>query len=406
MIALLASARWKSFKPAWPAIEQLFLLSAGLLAIHFRWEAFLDQCRLPLRPDAAGYLEIARTGSFYSTLQSHAPWVREPLFPALLRAWLGIAPDTASSARFFSFLLGLLVPLATWAVGRRLFGPLVALLAAALVGTNQRWAFESAAVLRTDADTLALLALVAVPLFLGERRWWRAGAFAAAAAALALLRINALFLCLPVLAWEAWRRRWHPMEIALAFLLPLLLTAPHLAFNADYGGHGDPFFSSNVHARYYLNRDMIGQPGFPATYAEWVGNEYAGEHLSTLTMFSHYGPIEVARRFVVGYANLFLWRFPHGTLFHGSELALFVLLLGYVMLLRERRWAKIAAIYALFALPVAFIAASRFDERLALPTAPLVAWAAGLGVARSIEWVIARVARSLAAKHGEKNLVE
>ncbi len=381
-LALIGAALWK--RPDAPELRRLaelcFVAAIVLVALQVRWSEFMDLRHVELRPDAVGYIEIAREGSFYQTAQDHAPWVREPLFPAALRAWMLFAPENAASARFFGLLLGLLTPVLTWLAGRRLFSPFSGLLAAAVLAANPFWAETSVSVLRLDLIACSLLALVCVPLYLSERSWWRAGGFAAFGSALALLRINNLLLLPVFVAWEAWRSKWKPGEIAAALVLPVLVVIPHLWFNYHYNDSGDAMLSSNVHVRYYLNRDMIGEPGFPATYQDWIGDEYAGGVVNSLEMFTYYSPGEVVRRFNVGYVNIFAYRFPHGTLFGGYELLMLPGLLGVWVLARRRESWWVVGWYVAYAFPVAFIAARDIDYRLAAPVAPLILWIWAAGI--------------------------
>lgn len=381
-LAFLGAIQWK--RSADPEVrfraELMFLGALLLVALQLRWAEFTDQRLLPLRPDAIGYLQIATEGSLYQTAQSHAPWVREPLFPAVLRLWMLFAPDNPASARFFGVLLGLLTPFMTWLAGRRVFSPAVGLLSAAVIASNEYWAETSVSVLRLDLVASSLLALVCVPLYLRDRPWWRAGGFAVMGSAQSLLRLNNLLLMPVFIALEAWKSKWKWQEIALALAIPVLLALPHMWFNYHYNDSGDPFLSSNIHVRYYVNKDMIGQPGFHQSLQEWIGDEYRGDVLSSAEMFSYYSAGEIARRFVLGYINIFAYRFPHGVLFGGLELLMLPGLLGAWVFLRRREIWWVGLWYVLYAFPVSFIAAKDIDYRLAAPMAPFILWIWAAGI--------------------------
>lgn len=361
------------------AFQALALAGILAFALQARWEVLKDQWSIPLSPDAIGYLEIAFYGTFYETLQTQAPWIREPLFPAWLRLWFSFAPETMTSARVSGIPIALAVVTLLFFVGRKLFNPWVGLLAAAVYAVNGFAAIESIRVLRDDLLVAFLLALACCPLYLREDRWGRAIAWGLLGAGLGLLRINALFLAIAFGGWEAWRRRWHPGEIILALGLALVPVIPHLVYNARVSG-GDWMYSSNVHTMYYYNNLMIGREGFPKTTGEWEADPYVGEVIgSGILLREPSVPVAFART-MKGFTRVFLKDFPHYRLLNGSWLLMIFGVVGFWVLLNRREvwWFYIWSV--LFMAPVAIIAAIRFDHRLALPAAPaiLFAWAAGV----------------------------
>jgi len=362
--------------------EACFLAGIVGLAILFRWGAFVEHRNAPLLPDAAGYGEIARTGSFYETSQMHAPWVREPLFPAVLRAWFTVMPGTGVSQRFAGIWLGLLPVVLTWAVGRRLFGPLAGIVAAGMMAATPFLAEFSAEGLRDDLLSGLFLGLIAAVLYLPGHVWARAIAFGMIGAALALLRINNAFLLVPLLAWVAWRQRWKWGEVAVAAALAIVPLVPHLLHNARVGD-GDLLYSASVHTRYYYNLAHIGEPGFPATWADWNANPYAGDVIGSGVLLTDGGVLASARRVAMGFVDVFLYRFPHGSLFRGSELAMAFGILGAWALWRRREAWWVAVAYAAFLFPVAVIVPLGTGWRLASPAAPLIflVWSAGVVLA-------------------------
>lgn len=362
------------------AIAEACAIAALLcFAAWVRWEYWLLHRNLPLLPDARGYLEIARVGSFYETLQGHAPWIREPLFPALIRWWIGVMPDTMPSARFGALVAGLLPVLLSWLAGRRLFGPVVALGAAAWLAFGGYAAGTSVALLRDDLLAALFLGLLAVVIYLGEKRWWRAAAFGIIAAALALTRVNLLFLGPVILALEAWRRGWKPAEVALALVLLVVPSVPHLMFNAQVSG-GDWLYSSNVHTRYYLNKMMIGEPGYPATLGQWNQDPYVGDVVGNSALLKELGPAGSFLQLVHGGFEI-LAVYPLKRFFAGWDVLLVPGILGAWVLWRRRRelWWMLLW-FALFLGPLALIAPIGLDHRLALPAAPLILWVWGAGV--------------------------
>lgn len=363
--------------------EALALAGVLAVAVAMRWDMLLENWGNLLLPDARGYLQIAREGSFYQTAQDHAPWVREPLFPALLRLWLRLAPDTVNSARFCSMLLGLLPIALTWAVGRKLFSPLVGLLAAGVMAATPFLANLSIQVLRDDLLTTLILAVLAAECYLGRCRWWRAVLLGLVGGLLALTRVNFLFLAPLGFLGLAIARRWNPLELALAVALTVLPVIPHLLYNSELMP-GRPLYSSDVHLRYYANRDHIGEPGFPATFAQWNADPYAGGLMTSGEFLGLYPTSELVLRSLRGLVTIFAFEYPHGLIFRGNELVMLFGLLGVWGWWLRRREAWIAVPWYLWVMgPVALIATITLDYRLAAPATPIIVWtwAAGVEVA-------------------------
>jgi hypothetical protein len=331
-----------------------------------RGEAFLDARRLPLRPDARGYVDIARTRTFYDSVLPAAPWVREPLWPGILKA----ASRTDAQARFASTLLGLALVTATALVGARIAGPAAGLAAAGVIGLSAPLADMSADALRTDLIALLVLGVIAAAEFLGGRRWWRAAALGLLGAALPLTQLSLLLVSVPSIGWCAWRQRWRPGEIALAVALAAAFLAPHLALNRRLSG-GDWVHSTTVHTRFYANAEFAGQPGWP-TREEVRRDPYAGEPMGFGALLRHYPAAEIPKRYAQGFARALVTEFPPVILFPEAPwLALLVPAgLAWWAWRSERR--AYLALAGLLVLPVAFFVPRGVDQRLVAPVAPLL----------------------------------
>ncbi|MEO8377829.1 MAG: glycosyltransferase family 39 protein [Candidatus Sumerlaeota bacterium] len=372
-------------------VRRLAEVSAVFAILGFglwtRWSALLTERLLPLRYDASGYFAIAMQGTFYKSALDVAPWVREPLFPALLRCWFAIFTASETSARAAGVPIGALVPVAAYLAGRRIFSPLAAFAAGGLLAVNSFSTTLSASVLRDDLLSLLFLTLVCIAIYTRQFPLWRAALIGIVAAALALTRVSNLFLLIPLIAWIGWQQRWRISEIILCGVLFVTPVIPHLLFNAKIGA-GDFLYSANVHTPYYLNRLHVGEPGYPATIAEWAANPYrpiaAPDHLLTSG-----GIVAGAKRIAVGYFKIFVWNFPHGQLFHGNELVMAFGLIGAWVFWRRRGSWWVAAAYVIFMFPIAVIATIVFDERLASPAAAMIAlvWGGGVEFAIANAWI-------------------
>ncbi|MCC7392855.1 glycosyltransferase family 39 protein [Candidatus Sumerlaeota bacterium] len=373
-------------------VEVAATLALMGFALWTRWEALLAERLLPLRPDAAGYVFIALHGSLFQTALESAPWVREPLFPALLRCFFSVFSASETAARAASVFIGALVPVFTYVVGRKVFSPLGAFVAAGLLALNPFMATLSASALRDDLLSLLFLLLICAAISAEKFAHWRSVLIGVCAAGLALTRLSNLFVLLPIMGGIAWRQRWRWNEVAVCATLFVLPVVPHLMFNARIGG-GDYFHSASVHEAYYLNRLHVGESGYPATVPEWNADPYR-KVTSADSLLTSGGIVAGVRRIAVGYGKIFLLNFPHGMLFRGNELAMAFGLIGAWVLIRRREAWWMAGAYVIFMFPVAVIAAIVFDERLASPAAPLIAlvWGAGVdfAIANSYAWIVQR----------------
>ena len=157
------------------------------------------------------------------------PYLRPPGYPVLLSLVYRLAGPGPFAPLVLQTVLGIANCLLAYLLGRRLFGPSVGLLAAALSGTA--WAsiyFEG------ELQAPVLIQTVSLSLMLVLHRWWVRPALPLAMAAgvlaglLALVRANAL-LFIPVAAgWMLWaaRRREEiprPAPSAVAFLVAALV---------------------------------------------------------------------------------------------------------------------------------------------------------------------------------------
>ncbi len=332
--------------------------------------------------DATGYVEIAKLGGgLYETAMSKPPWVREPLWPWILRAWFLIFPGTNASAMHCSLFVSVAAMGLAAVVGRRVFGDFPGLIGVAALAITPEWIGMSARVLRHD------LVLLLILLGLGLKTWktlerapyFRSSAWGLWGAAIMLTQFSFLLFVFPMLAWEAVRTRWKPTEYALAAGILALLITPHLMFNARFQDSGDPLFSSSIHTLYYFNKENIGKPGFPSAL-EFRENPYVGEPMSTAEFFfKHHTFLEVVKIHLKGYWNLFVWVQPRIYLFRGVEWLMLPGLLGGIELLRRRKeWA--ALVFAFAVLPFAFIAGLGADLRLGMEATVFVAWVWGIGI--------------------------
>ena len=198
--------------------------------------------------DPINYLRFGREmQSFY---QAH---VREPVFPATVRLFLGLLQDQDIALSFASAAMSTLAIFGTFLLGRRAFGAPVGVLAA--LG----WAIDYDAVSwapdgwRDDTFTCALVFATwsLVRLLQDPRRGNAvlAGVFGAAAC---LTRITAVSF-LSVVQGDDRRRRLQLSALAAGVMI--ILVAPYL-INC-WRATGDPLMSINAHTKFYRAREGV-----------------------------------------------------------------------------------------------------------------------------------------------------
>lgn len=331
-----------------------------------RGAAFMDARRLPLRPDARGYVDIARTRAFYDSVLPAAPWVREPLWPGMLKA----ASGTDAQARFAGTLLGLALVAATALVGSRVAGPVAGLSAAAMIAFSAPLASMSADALRTDLIALLVLGAIAAAEWLAPRPWWHAAALGLLGAALPLTQMSLLLVSVASIAWCAWRQRWRPGEIALAAALVAVLLAPHLALNRRLSG-GDLFHSTTVHTRFYANAEFAGQPGWPSR-EDVRRDPYAGEPMGFGALLRNYPAGAIPVRYAEGFARALVTEFPPVILFPKAPWLALLMPAGLAWWAWRSDRRAYLALVAILVLPVAFFVPRGVDLRLVAPVGPLL----------------------------------
>ncbi len=396
--------------PAPGAIRPAFLALCAILLLAFqtRWQSFKVHSTEPLDPDAAGFLEIVRQGGgLYETAASAAPWVREPAWIWLNRVAAFFFGAEESTLRLVSLLAGLALVAATARLGAMWFGTAIGLAAAAGMALSPQWAEWSARGLRTDWYALLVVGFVI--------EWERAAAvrtsqnitdgdnppprrftpeFAAslrmgALAALAnLTYISAISWTLPFLAWRAWRTHWRLAPITVAFALAILPLLPHLAFNYRFHNSRDPFFSSNIHARFYRNYEALGQWG-GARREEFYRDPYGGPPVTTLGyVLGGHNAGQLLGGSLAGAWKIFVYRAAGIQQFGASKVLTALYLLGIAAAVFLPAGRRAILLWLWLGAPFLFIASLRhFDLRLAAHLTPWMWMFLALGIAWAIEGI-------------------
>ena len=349
----------------------LFILLFVVVGFSLRWPLLIERVGNSLDPDAQGYLNIARNGKgLFQTSCDTAPYIREPLFIWFVRAAFFIFRTQSDTAlRFLTVLLSLFVIPATYFAGRRWFGRFPALLAAFFYTVNPYFTDMSVRGLRMELYMVCVLLFLAGMDWLRKKEAWGGIRSGVASGVCLLARITSLSFTIPLTVFFGIRRKAKAYQIILAVAVSLVLLTPHLIFN--YQITGDPLFSSNIHARFYRNREFAGQPGFPSKQ-EVSRDPYCGKPITSLEyIFGLHSPFEVVKITLRGFFRIFLGRIALGGLFGGNRVFFLFYLFGLGVTLFSRRWEWVVAAIVLEA-PSVFLAGLHLDWRLTLHVAPLL----------------------------------
>lgn len=259
--APLASTRWWNDGRAGLLI---FALAAAVRLAHL-----FDFARLPLftRPtvDAALYVDLARR--FAETGALPDVFFKPPVFPVLLGLWWRLVGESWFWLRLPFALTGAVTALLAWMLARRLFGPVVALVAGLLYALHSSAVYLEGELLEmgvvTCAQTGALLVLLRVQAAPRRRGLVLAGV--ALGLGIVARPTFLLFGLLALLVLTVTARR----RVGWALVGLVLCVAPVTLHNLVRGGDF-VLVSSNVGLNFYIgnnpnaNGRIVSTPELPA----------------------------------------------------------------------------------------------------------------------------------------------
>ncbi len=358
---------------------QKFVVSSLLVAIIalgfvLRWEALTEFQYRPLDPDAVGYRQIAdNMRHLYDTS------FREPLWIWATKLWFLVVGSSDLNLRMLTLVLSLLTLVAAYKFFKDYTKqPVLALLVVALLAINPYLIFMSVRGLRLELYTIAILMLAYHVLIrqerLGEKQ--RLAGLSGWGAAAVLQQINSLVFVLPLWGYAFWRQKivWKKLFIPIAVLM--LLLAPYLAYS--YQKFGDPFWSANVHAKWYRNYEFVVLKGISCegcpTLEQFRAKGHSGAPVTTFQyIFGMHSLGEIISRTISGYLDLFLrpthlfWKQA------GLEITpLYYLYLMGLLLVIFSRFREILIFPILTINLIAFLVPLGIDPRLVVHTAPFL----------------------------------
>ncbi len=372
-LLLIAVVYWFRHYVLYESLIIKCVLALTLLGgFMLRWMAFLRKIGHVLDPDAEGFYQLAlNTKTVFTATMASPPFAREPFFIWLIKGWFLIVPSTRASLRLLTLLLSIAVLVTIFHLSRIIFQgmvtkrltPPLALLTTALAALNPQYIFMSNRGLRFELYLALTLLFVYVCLHpVGRSAFIKIAIPALIGSVMCLTRVSTHSWMAPVLIILAIKFRWKWFKPLLIALIPLLILIPHFITNYYTTPGQDPFFTANIHARFYRNIEFKDQPGFP-TSEEIQQNAWAGERITFFRyLFGRHSMGTLIAKSLEGFKRLFLTTHPLLSLFN-SRVLVVGYLIGVVYLLLRRQW-HIPLIMFFLVAPVIYLAGIGIDWRL------------------------------------------
>lgn len=258
-------------------LKPLFILTLGficVIALGLRLQALDIFKNQDLPPDGITYYKIAtQKGGLFETD------FREPFHIWVLKIYYLFAPNRPENIRILTIILSLIVLPVSYKFAERISGKTVGLVSALFLASNTPFIRENVRGLRLESLIILLLLFLMFTVFRKSRgKKWLCGILPGIFAGLTCL--NTIGLLAPVviiLIYAAARKKIRISGSVVALIITIALIVPHLLHNKKE--FGDPFYSSNIHARFYRNMEFGGQKGFP-TREEIARDSYTGGKIS------------------------------------------------------------------------------------------------------------------------------
>lgn len=268
--------------PHWKrAFPLLLLLSVGFFLRFLNFERVLYST---LDPDAQGYRAYAERmtlfgeNGFYSASFS----LREPFFLLVAKAFFLVFGPSDTHLRLLSLFFSLVVIFLTSRLARGLFGDGLGILAALAIVMNIPLIIESGRGLRLELEMILLLTFCSVGFVKQGMKPITRFLLLGLIGGLIVLTRSSYLPGLVLLVVAAALTHERPLKRvvlmgSLAILLMILLLAPHQSM--IYKRHGDLFWDTHMHTRWYANLEFGGKPGFPSR-EDLEKDAYAGPKIT------------------------------------------------------------------------------------------------------------------------------
>jgi hypothetical protein len=264
---LLCSVAIALSTPNWRrALPFVLILSA---AFYIRYSNLDWGIYTPLDSDAEYFRNFAEQMTllgehgFYSGNFS----LHEPFFPVVAKTLFQILGPSDTHLRLLSLVLSLGVIYLIYRLAGDLLGPGWGLVACSIMALNHPLARESVRGLRLELEMVLLLLFCQVAFVKRELAPFLRFLLMGLLGGLTVLTRSFYLPGLALLTvYAAWRERRQVKRIVLMGSLPILimvlLLIPH--HYGMYKRYGDPFWNTQMYARYLANWEFAGRPGFPS----------------------------------------------------------------------------------------------------------------------------------------------
>ena len=279
-----------------------------LVATYLRWNEVVRIAGTLLDADARGYYQYAQQMNLFSDKGFFSAQFgeREPLYIFVVKLFMLFFGDSETHLRFVSFAFSIVTIFLTYRIGKEWFNGIVGLTAAFILAVHPYLITLSARGLRAEWFTSLILLFVYygyVKESIAPR--WRALITGLLVGALLLTRSESLLMIIILMSIYllAVRSKWNFKRAAIALLLGSMLYIPHLY--SIYENQGDPFYTMNKYARFYTNREFMGNPGFPTKEEIIEKGMYTGP---TVTPVDYYlklhTPWQLIKYSMVGFTKI------------------------------------------------------------------------------------------------------
>jgi len=355
----------------------------GILLLSFilRCDRLLTMQNSPLDPDAITYriLALKATHFFDSDF-------REPLFVFLIKLYIKVFGNEASTLRYLTVFLSIISIYLTYVVGRGMFRLyFIGLASAFLMAINSYLIFMSVHLLRLELFIICILLLFYYLFVRKGDTIQRHILVGISGAACSLTRITSLSFVIPFILFSAWRNKSSISKCLLSIAITIIIVLPHFVNNKRK--FGSYTYSVDIHAKWYRNYEFKDKPGFP-TSKELEKNSYAGSPVTSYQyIFGLHSLGTVFKRSVKGFFKIFFQR-----RFFGHNYLLFCLyLLGLCsILMTEQRFLVGTMIFMIG--PTAFLVGTlAIDKRLVMHLYPFKAFITSYFMVTAAKYLYSRV---------------
>ncbi len=357
-----------------PASLALVFIFAG----YTRIISLLNVADNPLPPDSAFYFHIAKT--LRSPFATHH---REPFFIWIVWMFLRILGEHPIIIRIVSLLFSFIAIWCTYFVGTRVFNKFVGIVSAFLMASSPSLGYMSIRGLRFELQIILFLLMVYLLIsFSSKKPLYKALVLGISGGIISLAFISFTFIYIVIASMVIIKQKWRWCWALLTFSILFLMLSPYLLYCLQR--FNDPFYSMNVHARYYRNYEHVGEPGF-MTEEELSKHPYAGKPVTTSEyIFGSHSPATIVGNSVKGFIAIFAGHYARDIVFNQSYPLLVLYIIGAIAVLFSPQRLVLVPFFLWGAMISFLVGTVQLDWRIILITVPVFYICAAWGIYKSV----------------------